>query len=258
MQHKHFTKTTLCLTVALSIALTTLFFITAASSTPAALASDKTSGPAAVSSRSVTVVGEGVVNIEPDIATATIGVEVLEATVKEASSAAQETMAQVKAALLVQNIREADIQTSNYRIYAERFGPEGPLPDDQVRYSVDNTVFITIRDLDSIGDVLDAAIDAGANNIYGVNFRIENPAAVESKARAMAIADARAKAGELADLNGLSVAGVLEISEIIGQGGGFFNSNFAQMGSDMEGGFGPFSPGELTLAMQLQITYDLE
>lgn len=225
---------------------------------PTALAQEEM--PKSDVSRTVTVVGEGTVNIEPDIATATIGVEVLRPSVKEASSAAREVMESVLAALAEQGIEEKDIQTSNFSIFAERFGPEGPLADDQVRYRVSNTVFVTIRELDTIGTVLDAAIEAGANNIFGVNFSLDDPNAVESEARAEAVADALAKAEELAGLTGVSVGDVVSISEIIGQGGGFFGGNFSQIArAEMGGGgAGPISPGELTLTMQLQITYELQ
>lgn len=93
-------------------------------------------------------------------------------------------MEQVHAALLAQDIEDTDIQTRHFSIFAEPFGFNGLSNEDEVRYRVSNTVLITIRDLASIGDVLDAAIEAGAHNIYGVNFRLADPAAVESEARA--------------------------------------------------------------------------
>ncbi len=254
MQRRKWTKTAICLAATMAIAFTTLFFATAPPLAPAALASDKTTAPA--STKSVTVVGEGIVNIEPDVATARIGVDVLRTTVREASSEANEIMQEVKAALLAQNIEEKDIQTRNYSIYAERYGPEGLLQEDQVQYRVSNATTVTIRNLDNIGDILDAAIEAGANDIGSVRFSLENPAAVESEARAIAVADARATAEELAGLIGVNVGEVTEISEIVGYGGGFFNSGFSEMA--LADSSGAFSTGEITLAMQLQITYTLQ
>ncbi len=254
MKRKYTTKTIVVAAAVTLFALVALFMLTTA--TPIALASEEPSH--FTGTHTVTVVGEGTVSIDPDIATATIGVEVLRSSVKEASADAQEVMENVLAALTTQGIAQKDIQTRHFSIYAERFGPEGLLADDQVRYRVSNTAFITIRDLDTIGAVLDAAIDAGANNIYGVDFRLADPAAVESQARAEAVADARSKAEELAELTGVTVGGVMSISEVIGQGGGFFGGNFSRMDHEMGGGgAGPISPGELTLTMPLQITYEL-
>ena len=252
MQRRKWTRTAICLAATSVITLTILYFAAAPHLTPAALASETT----AASARSVTVVGEGVVNIEPDVATARIGVVVLRATVREASSEATRIMQEVKAALLAQAIEEKDIQTRHFSIYAERYGPEGLLQEDQVQYHVSNAVYVTIRDLDNIGGVLDAAIGAGANDVGNVRFSLENPAAAESEARAMAVADARAKAEELAALIGATVGDATEISEIIGHGGGFFSNSFSDMA--MAESAGAFSIGELTLAMQLQITYKLQ
>ena len=247
---------TIGLVATISVLLIALFIANTASPAPAAMARE--ASLTATNVHSVTVVGEGTVSIQPDIATASIGVEVVRPTVREASLAAQSIMEEVQAALLAQSLEDTDIQTRHFSIFAERFGPGGLLDEDDVRYRVSNTVFITIRDLESIGDVLDAAIDAGANNIYGVDFSLADPASVESEARAQAVADAYAKAGELAKLINVSVGDVMGISEIIGQGGGFFGGNFSRIAAaEMGGGAGPISPGELSLTMQLQITYEL-
>ena len=129
----------------------------------------------------VTVAGKDVAGTEPGMATAVIGMEVLRPTVKEAVSAAQDVMTDVWAALRARNIAASDIRTSHFSIYAERFSPDGLRNEDQMRYHASNTIFITIRDLDSIDAVLDAAIDAGASNIYSVDFTLPDPAAVESE-----------------------------------------------------------------------------
>lgn len=204
------------------------------------------------------MVGEGKVRIKPDIARVQIGVEVMMNSVKEASEANKEQLESVLAALQEAGIAEEDIQTSGFNIYAERFGPNGPLPDDQINYRVTNTVIVKVRELDTLGAVLDAAIEAGANNIYGVEFSLDDNSSIESEARANAVEDANAKAEDLAQLTGTTVGGVVSISEIIGNTGGYYSSNFAEASRAMGGGGStPISPGELELVMQLQITYAL-
>lgn len=213
--------------------------------------------------RTVTVVGEGVVKIKPDIAQVNIGVEVVKPTVKEASSEANEIMDAVLASLAEAGVEEKDIQTSGFSIWVERvYGADGSFDDEQNRYHVNNNVFAILRDLDSVGGTLDAAIEAGANNIYGVTFSLDDPKSVESDARAKAVENAAAKAAELAELNGVEVGAVMSISEVVGQGGGYFGGNFAAAQMSMSGGGGgggtSVSPGELSLSMQLQITYELQ
>lgn len=105
--------------------------------------------------------------------------------------------------------------------------------------------------------MVDAAIAAGANNINGVNFQIEDPSAVESDARKSAVADARAKAEELAALTNVQIGKVVSVSEVVGGSGGYYQNNFEQAANDTGGSDGSFAPGELGLVMRLQITYEI-
>lgn len=164
----------------LAFTLTAFFALTSA--TIPVLAGD---GPLApTGSHSLTAAGTEQVSAEPNTVTAVIGLEVLRPTVREAVSDAQAVMTDVWGALRAGNIAESDIRAGHFSIYSDRFGPAGVLHEDQMHYHASNTVFITIRDLDSIDAVLDAVIDAGANNIYSVDFTLPVPAAVETGTRA--------------------------------------------------------------------------
>ena len=210
--------------------------------------------------RTITVVGEGKVSIKPDIAQATIGVEVMKPTVKEASSGARDVMQAVLQVLKEQGVAEKDIQTSGFSVWAERpYGPEGP-SGDELLYRVSNQVAVTIRDLDTVETVLGATMEAGANNIYGVTFSLADPSQAESEARKKAVDNALAKAQELATLNGVELGDVVSVSEVIGGGGGYYAGGFpravaVEMGG---GGGGPISPGELELTMQLEVVYAVQ
>jgi len=207
----------------------------------------------------ITVIGEGKVTVTPDIARVTIGVETVKNSVQEASAENKVAVEAVLAALRDQGIADEDIQTTGFNVYADRYGPEGPLADSDVRYRVSNNVTVVIRDLDNVGEVLDAAVEAGANNIYGVEFALEDPSQAEPEARSIAVADAQAKADELAGLMGVSKGGVLSVSEVVGGGGGYYSNNFAQQAKGMGGGGGaPITPGQIDLIMQLQVVYAIE
>ena len=251
MLQSKFRPATLAAALVLAFALLAAAFVA-----PARTASAQGTVPAPQQGQGlITVVGEGKVKVEPDTARINIGVEVMRPTVREATDANQELVAAVLDALRQAGIPDEDMQTSGFSVYAERYGPNGPLPEDEVNYRVTNTVQVTVRDLGTIGDVLDAAIEAGANNIYGIEFLLEDRDAAESEARAAAVADAEAKAAELAELNGVSVGNVVAISEIIGATP-FFNN--AMMAQGMGGGAAPsIQPGQLDLTLQLQISYAL-
>jgi uncharacterized protein YggE len=186
-------------------------------------------------------------------------VEVLAPTVKEATEEAKERMTAIMAALLKAGIAEKDIQTSSYSIYFERYpevmaAVEEKPSEIEGNYRVSNMVQVKIRDLDKIGTVLDEVVEAGANNVYGVSFTVDDPSEVRSEARDKAVADAKVKAQELAHLNGVSLGEVLQISEVIG---GVFSTSgiLAPVAMEYRGGGGSISPGELEFSVQIQVTY---
>lgn len=205
----------------------------------------------------ITVVGEGKVSLKPDIARVTIGVETVNVSVQEATAANKTIVEAVLAALQAEGVAESDLRTTGFSVFAERYGPEGMLPDNEVRYRVSNSVSVTIRDLDKVGAIIDVAVDAGANNIYGVEFALDDTSVAQSDARSAAIANGLQKATELAELSGVSLGRVVSISEVIGAGGGYYAGTFSEMARMGFGGGGgaPIAPGQLDLVMQLQIVY---
>ena len=213
--------------------------------------------PPAAAAGTITVVGEGKVTLKPDVARVTIGVETVSTSVQEATAGNNAKVEAVLDAQEAAGIDEDDMRTTGYSVYADRYGPEGMLADSDVRYRVSNNVSVTIRDLDSVGSILDVAVEAGANNIYGIEFALDDPKIAESDARSAAIANAQAKAAELAELTGIDLGRVVGISEIVGAGGGYYAGNFAETARMGLGGGGgaPIAPGQLDLVMQLQVTF---
>jgi len=234
--------------------------------TVAQAASASTSAPAAQTAtlpRTITVVGQGNVTSQPDVATATVGVEVSAPTVKEATSEAADKMDEVLAALKAQGVADKDIQTSNYSIhYDERHPMEMPAKvegnDDTEQsgvYRVSNMVNIKIRDLDKVAAVIDAVVEAGVNSLWGVNFAVDDTSEVEAEARAKAVSDATDRAEELAKLSNVKLGHVVEITEVIGSSP-FYAQKVVEFGRG--GGGGPISPGELELTTQVQVTFAIE
>lgn len=239
-----------------------------------------------VQTNTVTVVGQGEVRHKPDIARASVGVEVSAPTVVEASRSAAQRMSELIAALKRVGIAENDIQTSNFSINFERAYPGQPQPMPMAApapppppppgskgpaaprsapaamaapalepaglYRVSNTVSIVVRDLAKVGPVLDAAVAAGANNVWGVSFGLDKPEGLEPEARAKAMADARARAEALAKLAGRTLGEVVSVSDSPSGGGG--HPMFAQaMAKD---GFAtPIEAGEVAVSAQVQVIY---
>jgi hypothetical protein len=219
-----------------------------------AAAQEQLATPVTTLPRTITVLGEGTVATQPDVAQIQVGVEVKGDNAQEASAEAAETMDAILTALTKAGVATKDIQTTGYNIYVEqRVGPDG-VATDEVIYHVGNSVSVTVRDLDTVGDVLDASIAAGANSIYGVNFSVDDPDEVMAEARSLAAADALARAEELAGLHGVALGEVVSISEVInGMAVPMFDSVNASMG--LGSAAGPISPGELEMTARLQVVY---
>ncbi|MFC1976150.1 SIMPL domain-containing protein [Chloroflexota bacterium] len=204
--------------------------------------------------RTITVVGEGEVSAPPDIAQVHIGVQVSDLDPKVTTEKAAQDMNALLAALKGKGIAEKDIQTSYYTVYVDRpYSPQGPT--DEAMIQVSNNVQVTIRDLDKVTDILSVAIEAGANNINSVDFRLADTSKLQSEARAKAVENAQAKAQELAELNGIAVGEVVSVSEVIDNGAYFISKQSYAAAGLGGGGAGPISPGDVSVTSQLQITY---
>jgi uncharacterized protein len=206
----------------------------------------------ATGERTITVVGVGKASGTPDVAQVSIGVDTQAPAVQKAVDDNKTQMNTLLSALKTLGIAEKDLQTSNYSVYTEQKPVDGTNSSTQMVYHVSNQVQVTVRDINQLGDVLDKAVAAGANNIYGVNFSVEDTAKLEADARAQAVADAKSRAASLAQLNGLQLGEVVSISEVIDNSGAYPMLSSAK---GMGGGGAPIQPGELEVGMSVQITY---
>ena len=178
-----------------------------------ALALSACAAPAATPvEHTISVTGNGVAYGKPDIAVAQFGVQTRDEDPGQAVSRNTGKMNAIMAELKKLAIEEKDIQTSNFSVYAQQnYDPNG-LPTNYT-YVADNTVNITIRDLNKVGEVLGNVVAAGANSIYGVSFTVSDQSQLEAEARGKAMADAKARAEQLAQAAGVTLDKPLSISE---------------------------------------------
>lgn len=202
----------------------------------------------------ISVTGEGRLYADPDMAQIVIGVESRAPTAKEAASKNSGDMSEVMAVLKEMGVAEEDIQTVDYSIRAEMYYPEKEEPK-VIGYVVTNAVQVKMRDLNLVGDLLDRVTEAGANNIYGITFTIEDPRPFQEQAREKAVADARKKAQQLADLADIRLGDLISISEYI-MGGPVYVERAAP--AEGIGGGGPsISPGQLEIVVQVGMSYEI-
>lgn len=135
------------------------------------------------STGTITVVGRGQVTVRPDIAHVSLGIESERVSFKQASSEASRSMDGVLRALRAQKIADGDIDTLSPVVSVERSATAAATGLGTASYHVIGTIDVTIRDLSQITDVLQSAVDAGANNIYSIRFGLADPSQVEAQAR---------------------------------------------------------------------------
>ena len=164
--------------------------------------------------RGVTVVGLGEVRAKPDLAVVRIGVVSQGATARAALDENNKSMQAILAALSGQAIAEGDVQTSQFTVQPRyHHDPEGQDPPRIDGYEVSNQVAVTIRNLDSLGAVLDLAVGVGSNQILGIDFTLADPEPKRDEARRLAVADARRKAELYAEAAGLELGAIHTIAE---------------------------------------------
>ena len=205
----------------------------------------------------IMVSGQGEVSVVPDIAMLRLGVEARADTVSQAQAQASEAMDEVMGVLKGKDIAEKDIQTQQFSVYPMTRWNEYQHEEEITGYRVTNMVVVRITEIDRCGEIIDAVADAGGDfiRIQGISFDIDDPEPCYQEARAKAMADARGKASQLANLAGVGLGKPIYISE-----GAVYWPNVVRE-FDKAGGIPmpapetPISPGELKITLNVQVTY---
>ena len=159
----------------------------------------------------VTVTGNGKVERAADLALATFVVEATRPTAADARSTAATAAATVLDALAAAGVARDDLRTAGLDLAANWEHED----NRAVRrgFTVTNRIGATVRDLELVGRVLDAGLEAGATGLDGVQFLLGDPAPAAEEARRLAVADARARATTIAQAAGLPLGRLLSIVE---------------------------------------------
>jgi uncharacterized protein YggE len=219
--------------------------------------------------RQVHVAGMAKVSVAPDVADLWIGVNTARPTAIETVAANTLSMNNLVDALKKRGVAPKDIQTSRVSItpqYSQPTESKPGVPPETtipkvVGYEVINAVQVTTKDLNKIGELLDAALNAGSNQLQGLYFRIDDREAVKADLRGKAFDDAKKKAELYARQSGMVLGPVVQIAE----------SDSAWMSSPSAAAdFGaamapapaaptmPVSPGEQEVSLSVTVSYELK
>lgn len=169
-------------------------------------------GLASADEASLTVIGTASVTVQPDMARISVGVSNKAATVEEATDANAKLMAAVVEAIQAAGVADTDLSTENYYVSMEQ--SYSPFGDPNLEgYSVSNTLHVRIRDTKLIGAVIDAAVAAGANQVYGVTFLSSQEKDAHDEALTLAIQEGMRKASLMAMAAGKQLGALESIEE---------------------------------------------
>ena len=218
---------------------------------------------AAPPQRLLNVTGSGTVYLKPDVAYINIGVHTELATAADAVAENNAQTQKVMDALEKSGVESADIRTAYFSIYPSvQYDPQTNARTGTY-YVVDNSVYVTVRgidtDIDRLGNLLDATLSAGANSVNSIQFDVEDKSAATKEARDSAVQDAESQAKELAAAAGLTLGNLQridfystvppEVFGAYGKGGG---------GGAMEGAAVPIQSGQLTITATVSVSYEVK
>jgi len=213
---------------------------------------------APVNIRTINVSGTGQANLVPDIAYIYVGVHTEEPAASESMSENNAQTEKMIKALKDFGIDAKDIRTTNFSIWPnERYDPQTGMPTGEKIYVVDNTVYVTVRDLDTLGDLLDTVVAAGANAVTSIQFDVADKDDALKAARADAVKDAEARAQELADAAGVTLGEIQSIGFYDGQPYPAFDGRGGGAAAT-EAPAVPIQPGQLTFTVTVNVAYAIK
>ena len=169
--------------------------------------------PYAAQGATLTITGSATVTLKADYAEVSVGVSTTAPTVAEATRLNTQDIRTVIDALKDAGIPEEDIATSSYSVYAQYDYSSLTGAQTLAGYNVTNQLMVIIRDMEHIGATLDKATEAGANNIYNIQFLSTKTDEAQDEAMVYAVQDALRRAQLLAGAAGLTLGGIVSISD---------------------------------------------
>jgi uncharacterized protein YggE len=214
--------------------------------------------------RSITVQGSASASVTPDIASITVGAETRGPTAVEAVAANNKALAGLMDLLKKHGVEARDIQTSGLNLSPDYDRPvkeqaeqePDKAPPRIIGYEIHNSIRITLRDVAKVGDLLDAAVKSGVNKIEQLSYHVADPQPTLRELRKKALADARAKAEEVAKEAGMALGMPVSIEV------DYSPQQYSFMARSVSGGrydtTVPIAPGTEELAVAVGVVYELK
>jgi uncharacterized protein YggE len=216
------------------------------------------SAAATPAEHNIAVTGNGTVYLTPDIAYIYVGVHTEDPDIAQAVERNNTQAQAVVDALKNMGVAATDIQTSSFSVWSsQQYDPMTNQPSGYT-YMVDNTVYITMRDLTTLGRLLDTVVGAGANNINSIQFDVADKTDALVEARQKAMDSAAALAQELAGIAGVQLAEVQNISYSDYMPGYYYGIGGGGGGGAAPNATVPIQPGQIQIFVSVSVTYGIK
>lgn len=207
----------------------------------------------------LTAAGEGKVMVKPDRATINMGVQTEDKDAKTAQTQNAQKMDAVMEKLKALGISNDDIKTSQYNVFPQYDYNDGK---STLRgYQVINMVNVTVKDTAKLGDIIDQAVQAGANQMDNVAFTISEPDKYYNEAIAKAIEQAKEKANVMANTAGVKIKATINVSEVAAQSQpvyGMGGMDYARVQAANAAPPTPIASGQLEVKANVIVTFEIQ
>jgi uncharacterized protein YggE len=216
---------------------------------------------AETASNTIQASGSAQVQVSPDTASIEIGVVTANPITAVALRANSAEMTRVIAAIQKLGIPDSAIRTSNFSIEAQHPKDKAGEIDENrtIGYEVTNKVMITTTNLSKVGEIIDAAVSAGANSSNSVSFDLKNRAAIDDRVLADAVRNARHNAEIMATAEHAKVGRMISATNVLsfddGAVAGYANRLHGVLGDATPA---PILPGQLTISARVVVIFAIE
>lgn len=205
-------------------------------------------------SRIISVTGTGSVRLAPDIVLITLGVQTQDVDIAKAVEENNRRAQAVMDAIHAAGIADEDVGTVNLNVWGQEGFDQQGNPTGEITYHVDNILSVTLREPAKLGELLQSALDRGANSVQGVTYSVDDPSNALDGARRNALEDAHDQAEQLASTTGVTLGKVKSVSDSGAIPGPIEAAYYGKGG----GGAGvPTESGTLEYQVQVFVVYEI-
>jgi uncharacterized protein YggE len=208
-------------------------------------------------SRTIEVTGNGEAHVTPDVASLNLAIETHAPTAQQSAGQNAALAQKVVDALTKKLQGKGKVWTGGYSLYPEYNEPRPNEKPVVTGYRAENSITVETGEIGMLGGLIDTAIEAGANRINFLNFKLRDESQARSQAIALAAKDAQTQAASLAKSLGVTLGPVTKATTV-GENQPIPMARFASATLGAMGAPTPVQPNEVTVPATVSITYQIE